>query len=153
MSSRTRVLVTVAVAAVAAAAVAIGATLATRTHPPKQQAAQVLLKPRQGTPPLVLDLGLREDGTARAIERASRLYQAGKRAQAAAIFSRYADLNAQVGAALAGWPTGTLERLQALARSHPDSSVVRLNLGLADFWAGKGPEALAAWRDAVQADP
>src|SRR5438132_13551806 len=100
MSSRTRVLLIVAAAAAAAAAVAVGATLATRSHPQKQ-AAPAQLKPRKGAPPLVLDLGLRDDATARAIERASRLYGAGKRASAAAIFSRYADLNAQVGAALA----------------------------------------------------
>jgi tetratricopeptide (TPR) repeat protein len=153
MSARTRVLLIVAGAAAAAAAIVVGATLATRSHPPKQRAAPVQLAPRKGAPPLVLDLGVRGDAAARAIRRASVLYEAGKRAQAGALFARYPDLNAQVGAALSGWPTGTIERLQALAAAHPRSSVVQLNLGLADFWAGKGPQALAAWRDAVRADP
>ena len=30
---------------------------------------------------------------------------------------------------------------------------MRLNLGIADYWAGKGPDALAAWREAVTVEP
>ncbi len=149
MSPRARVILVVAAVAGAAAAIAIGATLATRSHPPKP----VALAPRKGAPPLVLDLGVRADPAAQAIRRASILYARGRRAEAGRIFARYDDLQAQVGAALAAWPSGTIGRLQALAGAHPRSAVVRLNLGLADFWAGKGSEALAAWRDAERVEP
>jgi tetratricopeptide (TPR) repeat protein len=147
--SRLRVYVVVAALALAAAGATVGITLATRTTPPTPQA----LKPRKGTPPLYLDLGVRGDAPAQAIRRASELYRQGRRVDARRIFDRYADLQAQIGAAVARWPRGTIDRLSVLAASHPRSAVVQLNLGLADFWAGDGTKALLAWRAAVRVEP
>ena len=47
-----------------------------------------------------------------------------------------ASIEAAVGAALAAWPEGSLERLRALVESHPRSGVARLHLGLALDAAG-----------------
>jgi tetratricopeptide (TPR) repeat protein len=150
VTGRVRTVTLVAAAALAAAGTTVGVTLATRSHPPKTAAT---LKPRPGFPPLYLDLGVRTDSAAAAIRHASDLYARGKYAAALAIFGRYPDLEAQVGAALAGWPRGSIQRLEALAASNPRRAVVRLNLGLADFWAGDGRDAVAAWRDAVRVEP
>jgi tetratricopeptide (TPR) repeat protein len=149
VSARTRTLGLVAAAALAAAAATVGVTVATRSHPAQTAA----LKPRAGFPPLYLDLGVRTDPAARAIRRGSDLYAHGRYAAALQVFDGRPELEAQVGAALAGWPTGTIQRLEALAAAHPASAVVRLNLGIAEFWAGQGPPALSAWRDAVRVEP
>jgi tetratricopeptide (TPR) repeat protein len=146
---KTRVLVVVGVAAIAAAGITVGVTLATRSHVPKP----VTLKPRSGFPPLYLDLGVRADAAATAIRRGSALYAKGDHTGARAIFDRYGDIQAQVGAAVAEWPKATIDRLGALAQAHPRSAVVLLNLGIADYWAGKGTQALAAWRSAVSVEP
>jgi tetratricopeptide (TPR) repeat protein len=150
VTARVRTVALVAAAAVAAAGATVGITLATRSNPPK---AAAKLEPRPGFPPLYLDLGVRTDPAATAIRHASDLYARGRHARALAIFERYPDLEAQVGAALAGWPRGSIQRLEALAASNPRRAVVQLNLGLADFWAGNGGEAVAAWRDAVRVEP
>lgn len=146
MSPRLRVYLVVAAAALVAAGGAVGVTLATRTPPVSVQ------KPT-GVPPLALDLGVRSDPEAVALARAEQLYAAGKRTQAKAIFARYDSLEAKVGAALAGWPDGTLPELQALARDHPKSSLVQLHLGLADYWDGRDVEAAQAWKAAARAQP
>lgn len=149
VSQKVRVAVLVAAAALAAAGATVGVTLATRSHVAKPQS----LKPRPGFPPLYLDLGVRGDPAAQAIRSASALYARGRHADALRIFDRYPDVEAQVGAALATWPAGTIDRLRTLASAHPRSAVVRLNLGIADYWAGKGADALAAWREAVSVEP
>ncbi len=149
MNRRVRVYVVVAVAALAAAGATTGITLATRSHVVRP----VALKPRPGFPPLYLDLGVRTDPVARGLRRAYSLYAAGRHAQAEQAFGRYDELQAEVGAAVAAWPNGTIDRLRALAASHPRSAVLQLDLGVAEFWAGKGTEALAAWRAAVAAQP
>jgi tetratricopeptide (TPR) repeat protein len=149
MTARTRTLALVAAASLAAAGVTVGVTLATRSNPPKP----VELKPRSGFPPLYLDLGVRADAAAQAIRRGSALYEQGRHAAALQVFGRLPELEAQIGAALAGWPRGSIQRLQALAASHPRRAVVWLNLGIAEFWAGDGAAALAAWRDAVRVEP
>ena len=140
VTARTRTLGLVAAAALAAAGATVGVTLATRSHP----AQTVALKPRAGFPPLYLDLGVRTDPAARAIRRGSDLYAHGRHAAALQVFDSRPELEAQVGAALAGWPAGTIQRLEALAAAHPASAVVRLNLGIAEFWAGQGPPAVSA---------
>jgi tetratricopeptide (TPR) repeat protein len=149
MTARTRTLALVAAAALAAAGATIGVTLATRSNPPKP----VKLKPRAGFPPLYLDLGVRTDAAARAIRRGSALYAQGRHAAALELFGGLPDLEAQIGAALAGWPRGSVQRLQALAASHPRRAVVQLNLGIAEFWTGDGADAVTAWRDAVRVEP
>jgi tetratricopeptide (TPR) repeat protein len=106
-----------------------------------------------GAPPLVLDLGLRSDAESNALRRAASLYDAGQRGAAGRIFGRYESLNADVGAALARWPGGSVSGLRQLARAHPGSGLVQLNLGLAYFWTGRRDEALAAWRRARRIEP
>jgi tetratricopeptide (TPR) repeat protein len=106
-----------------------------------------------GNPPLVLDLGLRQDAEARDLARGARLYQQGNLEAAARVFARYRSVDARVGQALAGWPSGTLSQLQALAAGQPRNGIVRLNLGFALFWSGRKEEALAAWRQTRQIAP
>ncbi|HEV8249569.1 MAG TPA: hypothetical protein VGQ15_06315 [Gaiellaceae bacterium] len=139
MSPRVRILTLVWVAAAAAAAVVIGATLL-QSH--DSSASDV----PEGNPPLLLDLGLRQDREARDLRRAVRLYADGDADAAARVFARYRSMDARVGQALAGWPTGTLERLEQLATERPRNGIVRLNLGFALFWSGRKDDALAAWR-------
>jgi tetratricopeptide (TPR) repeat protein len=146
VSARTRVYGIVAAVALTAAGVAVGVTLATRTVPAE-------LHKQAGAPPLALDLGLREDAEAQALARAAKLYDAGKRRQAEDVFVRYASVEAQVGIALAAWPNGSLARLRALAEEHPRSALVRLNLGLAQFWEGQDGEAAASFRAAKRLEP
>jgi tetratricopeptide (TPR) repeat protein len=146
MSSRARVYVVVALAALAAAGTAVGVTLATRTTPPD-------VVRQKGAPPVRLDLGLRTDAEARALRQAMTLYDQGKRDEAGAIFRRYESVEAQIGAALAGWPSGTIARLQVLAENYPKSAAVQLDLGLAQFWQGGFGAATAAWQAATRLGP
>jgi tetratricopeptide (TPR) repeat protein len=146
MSSRARVYLVVAVAALAAAGGAVGVTLATRTTPPQ-------VVKQKGPPPLKLDLGLRTDAEATALRQGLTLYGKGKLDQAGAIFDRYSSLEAQVGSALAQWPDGTIATLQGLATNYPRSALVRLNLGLAQFWDGSTGAATSAWQAARRLGP
>ena len=146
VSSRARLYAIVAACAVAAAGLTVGVTLATRTPTPKRPAGQA------GSPPLVLDLGVRTDPEAVALRRASNLYDGGKLAQAAPIFARYGSLEAQVGTALANWPRG-FGTLTELAQTHPRSSLALLHQGLGLYWNGDLPAAKAAWRKARTAQP
>ena len=72
--------------------------------------------------------------------------------EAAALFARHDSLEAKVGAALAVWPEGSLDRLEQLAKLYPEQAVVQLHLGLARLWANQG-DPLAAWRAAAEAEP
>lgn len=149
MSPRLRVSLLVALAALAAAGATVGATLLTAG---KERGATPAARPRPGVPPLVLDLGVRTDGEARALRRAAALYDRGRRGQAERLFLRYGSDEARVGAALAAWPAG-FERLAALAEEKPESAVAQLHLGLALYWRGFPREARAAWRRAKAARP
>jgi tetratricopeptide (TPR) repeat protein len=149
VSPRARVTAIVAAAAAAAAAITIGITVATSSGDERTRA----LEPRPGAPPLALDLGVRIDPEARALRRASRLHNDGSRRAAATIFERYESLEAKVGLAFARWPDDSLQMVEALSASHVRSAFVQLHLGLAQFWAGHGSEALAAWRAAVRVEP
>jgi Flp pilus assembly protein TadD len=146
VSGRARVYGVVAAAALAAAGLAVGVTLATRTVPPP-------VVKQQGVPPLQFDFGVRDDAEARALTRAATLYGKDDRTGAAAIFARYSSTEAQVGIALAAWPNGSLARLQALSEEHPRSAVVRLYLGLAQFWEGQDGAAFASFRAAKRVEP
>jgi tetratricopeptide (TPR) repeat protein len=136
----------VAACAVGAAGLTIGITLATRTPTPKRPAGQ------SGSPPVVLDLGVRTDREAVDLRRAANLYNGGKHRQAARIFDRYGSTEAQVGAALSAWPGG-FSQLAALARDRPKSAVAQLNYGLGLYWRGDVPAAQAAWRAVRKAHP
>jgi predicted Zn-dependent protease len=155
VSARTRTYVVVAFAAIAAAALVVGAVAVTRTSTggaasPHTQTNAVA---RGRAPALALDLGVRTDAEAVALRRANRLYAAGRRRQAEAIFRRYGSVEARVGAALAAWPARTVPRLEALAREHPSSALVLLHLGLAQLANGRTAAARVSWRRAVARDP
>jgi hypothetical protein len=62
-------------------------------------------------------------------------------------------LRTDVRAALRGWPNGTIPRLQTLAAANPRSGFVRVNLGLAFFWARRDAAAVTSWRAAAGVDP
>jgi predicted Zn-dependent protease len=136
----------VAAAGVLAAGVAVGVTLATRTPAPTG-------KTQPGVPPRALDLGLRDDRQARDLRQAAQLYDAGKRDRAEKLFLRYDSVEAQVGAALARWPNGSLATLEGLAATYPKSAVVQLELGLARYWDGRVAGAAEAFRAARAAAP
>jgi tetratricopeptide (TPR) repeat protein len=137
-----RYVITAAVA-LAAAALTVGLTLATRNTTPHRVT-------QKGVPPLLLDLGVRVDPEAVALRRATELYDAGKIAQAGAIFERFDSLEARVGQLLADWP-GSFGDLRAVAQDQPRSSLVQLEYGLALFWRGNGDEAQTAWQAARRA--
>jgi tetratricopeptide (TPR) repeat protein len=136
----------VAACAVGAAYLTVGITLATRTPTPKRPAGQA------GSPPLVLDVGVRTDREAVALRRAANLYNAGKHGEAGRIFDLYGSAEARVGAALAAWPGG-FAQLAALARDRPRSAVAQLNYGLGLYWRGDITAAKAAWRTVRKAQP
>lgn len=145
MSRRTRLTLVAAVAAAAALGVIGGAALLGGGDE-----ADALPK---GVPPFVVDLGVRTDPEAVALRRAARVYQSGERARAGRLLAGHPSLQAQVGRALARWPQGSLDRLEALARRYPSSGAVLFHLGLARFWNGNRDGALAAWREASSRDP
>jgi tetratricopeptide (TPR) repeat protein len=157
MSPRTRV---IAVAG-AAAALAAGGTVALAVVTAGDKGGGE--EPRQaltGTPPLVLDLGVRDDPEARALRQAERLYSRGagprgrkRRAAAGRIFRRYSSPEARIGAAFSAWPDASLAKLERLALERRRDSLVFLHLGFANLWAGRSEEATTAWREAAQAEP
>jgi tetratricopeptide (TPR) repeat protein len=154
VSARTRTYFFVAVAAVAAAAFVVATVAFTRTSTggggtPHAQPNTVVGR----APSLVLDLGVRTDPEAIALRRASRLYDRRRHRQALAIFMRYRSVQAEVGAAVARWPAGTVARLRRLASEHPRSAVVLLHLGLAELASGDEAAARQAWQGAVARDP
>jgi tetratricopeptide (TPR) repeat protein len=108
-------------------------------------------KPRAGSPPLELSLGVRNDAEARELRSAIQLYEAGRRTQAGVIFARYDSLEAKLGAAFAAWP-GTEDRVEQLGALYPRSALVQLHVGLARLWAGTG-DAGSAWREARDVEP
>lgn len=146
MSKRARVYTIVG----AAAAVAVGTVAAVVALSGGGPASAATLK---GNPPLELDLGVRDDAEAKALARGAALYTHGKPRAAAAIFDRYHSTQAEVGAALAEWPDGTLERLGQLAAASPGSAFVRLHLGFALYWARQTGKAIDTWRAAKKAQP
>ena len=151
MSPRTRIAVLVVSVAAAAAAVVVGAVLL-QTDGAETAAATATARP-QGRPPLLLDLGVRTDAEARDLRRGERLVADGAAAKAAGLFARHDSTEARVGLALARWPRGSLEALRTLARAHPRSALVQLNLGFALFWSGRRAEAVEVWRRAQRVEP
>lgn len=148
----------------AAAALAAGGTVAlavvTASHKGGGEKAQ---QPLVGTPPLILDLGVRDDAEARALRRAEGLYDEARtdpepgsqkqRAAAGRIFARYDSPAARIGVAFAAWPDSGLAKVESLARERPRDSLVLLHLGFAELWAGRGEDATEALRRAAQAQP
>jgi len=155
VSPRARTYLLVALAAASAAALVIGTVAFTRTSTGGATSTPAQKTPTAPgrAPALVLDLGVRTDPEAVALRRANRLYAAGKRREAGRIFARYRSVQAEVGAALAAWPAGTVTRLERLADRHPASALVLLHLGLVRVASGLTPAARAAWRQALARDP
>jgi tetratricopeptide (TPR) repeat protein len=139
MTRRSRVITVVVAALAAAAGVAGGAAFIGGNDEP--DAARP-----EGHPPVLVDLGVRTDPEAQALRRAAGLHGHGRRARARAEFARGGSLQAEAGEAIAGWPDGTLDRLEQLARLHPRSGAVLFHLGLARFWSGDTDGAVEAWR-------
>ena len=129
-----------AVAALAAAGAVIGATLL------QTRGETTSLPTQPGRPPLELSFGLDSSARTQALVRAQALYNHGHLAQAATIFARYRTVEARVGSAFVAWSGDGLATIERLAAANPASGVVQLHLGLADFWAGRNAEAVAAWQ-------
>ena len=153
MSARLRVVLVVTIVAAAAATVAVtvAALGSSSTEAPQREPSGCT-----GGVPFLADLGVRDDARAVALRRAARLYEssrrhAARRPEARRAFERIAALQARVGAALAG--SDSAGDLDALARSHPGSSFVRLHLGLALYCTGHRVGATAAWRQAERIEP
>ncbi|MEP6909043.1 MAG: hypothetical protein ABI896_01275 [Actinomycetota bacterium] len=150
MSPRTRVIAVVATVAVLAAGTAVALAVVTASDKGGVEKPQ---QPLAGTPPLVLDLGVRVDPEARALRNGERLYGEKHRAAAGRIFARYDSPAARIGAAFSGWPDSGLAKLERLALERRRDSLVFLHLGYANLWAGRPQDATTAWREAAQAQP
>jgi tetratricopeptide (TPR) repeat protein len=140
-----RLVLLVALAALAAAAAVVGATLL-QTRGQRTTVPRAVTKGRPGRPPLELEFGVAASAEARALAHAQALYNGKHVAQAATTFARYRSLEAQIGSAFVAWNRNGLATMQRLAATHPQSGVVLLHLGLADYWAGRIADAVAAWR-------
>jgi tetratricopeptide (TPR) repeat protein len=148
MSPRARILVIVA----AIAALAVGATVALAVITANDKGGEKKATPLEGSPPLVLDLGVRVDPEARALRKAEGLVKE-KPAAAGRIFARYDSPAARLGAAIAAWPDDSLAKIERLADEHPNDSLVQLHVGYARLWSGDGAGADEAWRKATAAQP
>jgi predicted Zn-dependent protease len=145
MGARARVLVIVAVAAGLAVAGTVGITLL-QTRGESTTVVGAVTKPRQGRPPVFLEFGVRSDAQAHDLAHAASLLNSGKVQQAGAIFARYHSLQAEIGAAFAGWPDGGLDELKRLVAAHPESPAAQFNLGMAYYWSGRVGDAANTWQ-------
>lgn len=148
MSARTRVRLIVGVFALVAAAVVAGVALISRGDS----------SPDRKAPVLELSVLLGDDAEAQALRSAERAYDSGQTQEARSQFTAVLrddpeSVEAAVGAAIASWPDGTLERLRELEAAHPDSALVHLHLGLALYAEGQQDAAAAEWRKGVEAEP
>jgi tetratricopeptide (TPR) repeat protein len=152
-----RVYIVTGVAALAAAGIAVGVAWTGRGEE-APAAATAQGGPREGAPPLALDVLVDDANEAVALDSAITLYEGGRRQAALSAFEDILEhdpgsLYAAVGAAFARWPDGTLARLEQLAAENPTSGLVRLHEGLALLWQGKDAEARAAWQEAERVNP
>lgn len=150
MTPRSRMIVVAGAVAALAAGGTVALAVVTESH---RGSAAKAPPPLTGTPPLVLDLGVRDDPEARALRRAERLYSQKKRAAAGRIFAQYDSPAARIGSAFSAWPDSGLAKVERLALERPRDSLVLLHLGFADLWTGRSEEATAAWRKAAQVQP
>jgi tetratricopeptide (TPR) repeat protein len=149
VSSRVRVFAVVGAASAAAAAIAVAVVAIGAGGDEREGQAE---RPRVA-PPLMLDLGVRDDAEARRLREALAAYAAGRRAEAGRIFARYPSLPARVGAAMAAWPNGSDGRLRALEDANPRSALVLLHRGVLAAWDDRTTEAGRLWRRALRVDP
>jgi tetratricopeptide (TPR) repeat protein len=147
------VLAIVGLAAAATVTAVVGVTLL-QTRGESTTPTGAVTKPRTGSPPLQLDFGVRGDAEARALARAQAAYDKGKLAQAAAVFTRYHSLEAEIGSAFAAWKRGGgLDAVKRLVASHPTSALAELHLGWAYYWAGRNADAVTAWEKTASLQP
>ncbi|HUZ15411.1 MAG TPA: hypothetical protein VMU72_04440 [Gaiellaceae bacterium] len=105
--------------------------------------------PRPGTPVLQLEVG-----PDTALGQAEKLLDNGHAAAAAAIFRRYATPEAKLGLAFAEWTgASSLASVQAVAAANPDDPAMLLNLGWADYQAGRNADAASAWQETASRFP
>jgi tetratricopeptide (TPR) repeat protein len=110
-----------------------------------------VVKPRPGRPPLELEFGLDGRAEARALSRAAALYNGNRIGQAAAIFDRYDSVEAQLGSAFAGWSgPSSLAAVKKIAAANPNDLAALLNLGWAEYQAGRNADAASAWQRAAR---
>jgi tetratricopeptide (TPR) repeat protein len=142
-----RVLLVVGLSALVAAGAVIGVTVL-QTRGERTTVPGAVTHARSGPPPLELEFGLRSDPEARALAQAQTLFdQHHQAARAAAIFGRYDSVEAQLGSAFASWDgPSSLGAVQRIAAAHPNDPGAQLNLGWADYQAGRNADAAAAWR-------
>lgn len=159
VSPRRRVQVLVALVALAFAGVAVAGALIQGRATGGEIHGRTATEERRAEPP-ALELALidRDDAEARALRTAERLYEEGEAEAARARFEEIlarnpSSVEAAVGAAVASWPGDTVGRLRELAEEHPESAVIRLNLGLALFAEGDSDGASDEWREAERRDP
>jgi tetratricopeptide (TPR) repeat protein len=153
--SKGRARLLVGLAAAAAAALVVGVTV---LQAEDEDTGQNTTADERPPPPLELGLTLRDDPQADALREAEQLLDDGDRSAARARFDELlaedpGSVEAAVGAAIAAWPDGTVDRLEALAREQPASGVVLLHLGLAQLAAGNREAAARSWQAAKQVDP
>jgi tetratricopeptide (TPR) repeat protein len=146
----------VGVAAAAAAVLVVGVTVLQAGD--EEAREPVASEAERRPPPLDLGLFVRDDPEARALREAETQLEEGERERARAGFEELLAANpdsveAAVGAAIAAWPDGTVDRLEALAAEQPESSLVRLHLGLALFASGDTEGARREWREAERREP
>lgn len=149
-----RLLLLVSLAAVVAAATVVGVTLL-QTRGQTTTVPGAVAEPRAGRPPLELELGLRSDPEARALARAEALFdRSHKAAEAAAIFSRYDSVEAQLGSVFTTWSgASSLDGVEKIAAAHPDNLAALVNVGWAYYWAGRNADAATAWQRAARLGP
>jgi len=143
-----RVVGIVALCAAAAVAAIVGGTVLLSRHesttPPVATTTSVgaTTTPRPGTPVIQLEVDPHS-----ALGKAQNLLDNGHAAAAAAIFRRYATPEAKLGLAFAQW-TGrsSLASVKAIAAANPDDPAMLLNLGWADYQAGRNAAAASAWQ-------
>jgi tetratricopeptide (TPR) repeat protein len=142
-----RLVLLVGVVAAAAAAAVVGATLL-QGRGEHTTVPDAVTTPHAGPPLLVLEFGVRNTAETRALAQAEALFdKKHQAARAAAIFRHYHSLEAQIGLALASWRgPASLGAVKKLAAAHPNEPAALLNLGWADYQAGRNADAAAAWR-------
>jgi tetratricopeptide (TPR) repeat protein len=151
---RRRVVLFVAAAAAIAAGAVVGVTVF-QTRGQHTTIPGAVTKARSGPPPLQLEFSLAESPEARALAQAETLLDKNRQpTQAAAIFRRYHSLEAQLGALFASWRgPQTLPAVKALVAAHSHEPAALLNLGWADYQAGRNADAVAAWRQTAREFP
>jgi TolA-binding protein len=143
-------------AAVVAAAAVVGVTVL-QTRGETTTVPGAVTQSRSG-PPLLLqfEFGVRSTPEIRALAQAESLYNARHKriAAAAAIFRRYHSVEAQLGSAFTSWSgPSSLGAVKKIAAANPDDPAALLNLGWADYQAGRNADAAAAWRETASRFP